>query len=258
MASRDILGELSRKPIGFKIGVLAGVLAVLGLFYYQFLYTGATEDLQKAKNKNKNLRDTNTRLKNDKKEWDKLVLQQKELKEELTRNKISLPAAAELPSFFFHLQKQAAGAGIKVNKWARDKETPVGNYIKVPVKMEIVGTFYQVNNYFKLLYETDRIITVENLSLVFLASNNEEIKVKANFVASTFRLPDGAKADPLATPSDAKEPEKKGGKGAVKDANEKRAKQLDKAAGTTGQGPETVPPPKKGANPAAPAKPEAQ
>ena len=70
----------------------------------------------------------------------------------------------------------------------------------VDCKMEIVGTFYEVNNYFKLLYETDRIITVENLDLQFLASNNEEINVKARFVASTFRLPDGQKNEPLTIP----------------------------------------------------------
>jgi type IV pilus assembly protein PilO len=259
MAGRDLLGELSRKPLGFKVGLLAGVLAVLGLFYWQFLYSGAQDSLQQAKNKNKQLRDGNARLKSDKKEWDTLVLQQKELKEELTRNKVSLPEASELPSFFFHLQKQAAGAGIKVNNWARLKESPVDKYVKVPVKMEIVGTFYQVNNYFKLLYETDRIITVEDLTLAFQGSDNEEIKVKASFEASTFRLPDGVKnAPPEVSGQD--QDAVKGGKGAVKDANDKRADQLDKSAGTSDQGPKTVAPPAKGANPTAPTpqpKPEA-
>lgn len=249
MAGRDYLGELSRKPLGFKLGLLGGTLAVLGFFYWQFFFSGINEDLTRAKNQNKQLRQSNTKLKKDKTEWDQLVLQEKELKEELLRNKVSLPEAAELPSFFFHLQKQAAGAGIKVNNWSRLKETPVETYIKVPVKMEIVGTFYQVNNYFKLLFETDRIITVENMTLGFLASSNEEIKVKANFVASTFRLPDAPAPEPGAA-KDAKD-QPKGGKGAVKDANEKRAEQLDKAAGTTGQGPKTVAP-KTGKNPVAP------
>ena len=246
MAGRDYLGELSRKPLGFKLGLLGGILAVLGFFYWQFMYSGASEDLTRAKNKNRLLRQDNERLKNDKKEWDQLVLQEKELQEELTRNKVSLPEASELPSFFYHLQKQAAGAGIKVNNWSRLKETPVESYIKVPVQMEIVGTFYQVNNYFKLLFETDRIITVEDMTLAFHASENDEIKVKSTFVASTFRLPDAPKPTPGQSKPEAEKPA--GGKGAVKGANEKRAGQLDKAAGTTGQGPKTVAP-KGGANP---------
>lgn len=216
MAGRDVFGELARKPLGYKLGLLAGVLAVLVFLYWQFMYSGLDEQLTRARGKNRTLQQQNEKLKKDKKEWDQLVLQEKELKEELTRNKVSLPEAAELPSFFYHLQKQAAGAGIKVNNWSRVKESPVESYIKVPVKMEIIGTFYQINNYFKLLYETDRIITVENLTLGFHASSNEEIKVKANFLASTFRLPDAPKAKADKDKGGKKAEANKGGKSAPK------------------------------------------
>ena len=188
--ARDYMGELAAKPLNFKLAVLGAVLAALGLLYWQLFYSGLSEDLDAAKNRNRSLRQKSDKLAKDKGEWDRLVLQKKELDTELTKNQVSLPSSAELPSFFYHLQKQAAGAGVKLDQWNRLKETPVESYVKVPVAMEVTGSFHQINNYFKLLYETDRIITVENLELSYLGSKDDEIQLKAKFQASTFRLPD--------------------------------------------------------------------
>lgn len=190
MARTDYMAELARKPPGFKLALLGGILAVLGLLYWQMMYSSVSDDLDSAKARNRSLRQKSDKLAKDKREWDQLVLEKKELDAELTKNQVSLPSSSELPSFFYHLQKQAAGAGVKLDNWSRNKETPVESYIKVPVSMEVSGTFYQINNYFKLLYETDRIITIENLKLSYLGSKDDEIKLKAKFVASTFRLPD--------------------------------------------------------------------
>lgn len=208
MARTDYIAELARKPPGFKLALLGGIIAVLGLFYWQFMFSGLSDDLDSAKARNRSLRQKSDKLSKDKAEWDRLVLQKKELDAELTKNQVSLPSSSELPSFFYHLQKQAAGAGVKLDNWSRGKESPVESYIKVPVAMEVTGTFYQINNYFKLLYETDRIITIEDLKLTYLGSKDEEIKLKANFTASTFRLPDkppqGDTAPPAGKPGAAK------------------------------------------------------
>ncbi len=257
MARKDYISILASKPPGYKLAVLGGVAVVLGFLYWQFFYSQLSDDLQQAKNQTTSLEQKNVKLQNDLKEWNVLVLQKKSLEAELSRNQVSLPAASELPSFFLHLQKQASGAGVKLDNWLRLKESAVESYIRVPVSIEITGSFYQINNYFKLLYETDRIITVENMALVVVADTNDDLRLNAKFTASTFRLPD--------QPPDTNLPEApvapKGDKGQVKDANEKGGKPAGKATGAAApkknpaEKPPGATPPAKGKAPGNGAKP---
>ena len=106
-------------------------------------------------------------------EYRELLQQKKDVEERLQKNAIKLPESSELPAFFQHLETQAATANVRIVSRALDKEVPVENYVKVPVKLEVQGDFYQINNYFKLLSETTRIITIENLSIGAPATRRE-------------------------------------------------------------------------------------
>jgi type IV pilus assembly protein PilO len=190
MARKDLLGELAKKPLPVKLAILGGVLAALGLIYYQLMYSPLKDSYNEAKSKHARLIKQNKRLKKREREYKQLLARQEELQTSLQHNLVSLPASSELPSFFVHLQKQAATSGVEVQKWDRKKERPVSDYIKVPVAMTITGTFYQIMNYFQLLHETERIISVENLSLGGPKIRNDEIVLTAKFNASTFRQKD--------------------------------------------------------------------
>jgi Tfp pilus assembly protein PilO len=187
MAKKDVLNQLARKPPAVQAGLLGAVLLVLGGLYWQLFYLELAESRQRATNKNRTLLTRNRELKEREKQWLELVQKKEELDAMLRKNQVSLPASSELPSFFVHLQKQAAAAGVNVKSWSRKNEQPVEAYMKVPVAMEVTGTFYQINHYFKLLYETDRIITVEDLKIGDAVHRGEEVILTASFRASTFR-----------------------------------------------------------------------
>jgi type IV pilus assembly protein PilO len=190
MARRDLAAELSQKPLGFKLGILAGVLVVLGFFYWQFFYSSLADEQKALTSERSKLAKKETALKQREKEWIELLQKKEILDEQLTKNRVTLPASSELPAFFVHLQKQAASAGVTVVSWTRRKESAVETYVKVPVEMHITGTFYQINNYFRLLAQTDRIISIGGLNLRPFRTKNEEIILKASFNAMTFRQKD--------------------------------------------------------------------
>lgn len=211
MASSDWISQLAKKPPAYKAGVLFGVMAVLGLFYYQFRYSSLADERNSAERQHNALRQTNQKLKKDKQRWEELILQKDRLDEKLKKIKVSLPASSELPAFFLHLQKQAAAAGVNLKNWKRLKEKPVASYVRVPVQIEVTGTFYQINHYFYLLHETERIITVENFSLGKPTLQGGEVVLTADFTASTFRQAD-APPD-TSFPDPRKKKEKGGGEG---------------------------------------------
>jgi Tfp pilus assembly protein PilO len=145
----------------------------------------------------------------------------------LSKNQVSLPRTAALPSFIGHLQRQAAVAGVSFKNWSREDEEPVAGYIKVPVAIEVVGSFHQILKYFYLLSKTKRIITVENFSLSQERSESEEVLLKAKFRATTFRQ-EGPPVE-----ADAVEKPESGMINKAKAAKEKKEQQLDEASGET-------------------------
>ncbi len=217
------LADLSKKGPVVHVGLVVGAALFLGVLYWQFYYTGVTEELEQQKQHNAGLQQTNADLKKQKETWEELSLQKDRLDERSKKNQVSLPAAAELPAFFGHMQKQMAASGVQLRSWKRETEIPIENYVKVPVSIRLTGTFYQLNNYFYLLYQTDRIVTVENLSLTRGNSNTGELTLSASFTASTFRQADG--------PAEVEPEEETTAVEKVKAVNEKSGKAIEAATG---------------------------
>jgi Tfp pilus assembly protein PilO len=231
-SSSELMERFAKAPTSTKVGVFVGIGAVLGLGYWYFFYSDLQEQLAGQKSQAKRYATEEIKLKDRKKEYRQLVDEKKSIEGQLANNQISLPASSELPSFFVSLQAQAIAANVQLVKWDRDDEVPVETYVKVPVSMNVRGDFYQILEYFKLLYETRRIITVENLYIGDGLREGDRFLLTAKFTASTFRqadLPPAVKKDDSKDAKDGKDA--KGAKGAKDD----KAKPGDKADAKAGE-----------------------
>jgi type IV pilus assembly protein PilO len=249
MAS-DFVKELSRKPPATKAAILIAIMTVFGFLYYQFIYTGLKEDEQKAnvaKTRASNEKDELTRKKA---EMPELERRAAELQATIAANERALPTESELPSFFDHLQKKAGEAGVNIRKWDRQKEQELGDYAKVPVAMEVTGTFPQILKYFSVLSpryhaapeqadNSERLVTIEKLKLGSPKINNNEIMLTATFTASTFRQ----KVKPQARAPKAAPPKSK-----VGEATKQREAAVEKAAGPSSGGGDDKPAAATGTN----------
>ena len=185
MASLN-LEELAKQPFHVKVGIaVGGGVLLLGLYWY-LVYSGITEEREQAQQMTQQLQNENKKLKEQKATWEELLLEKGRLDEKLAKNRLSLPSSSELPAFFISMQKQMAASGAELQKWSVGKELAIESYFKVPISIEMEGSFYQVNNYFYLLSQSDRIITVEDLSLKPAGKDNAGL-LHAKFTASTFR-----------------------------------------------------------------------
>ena len=187
MAREDIREKLARQPPGTKLALLAGALLAVGLGYWQLFYSPLKSEVSAADSRHDQLRSENRRLVAREREYAAILEQRAELEDTLRESLVSLPVAAELPAFFVHLQRQASSAGVRVETWSRRNEQPVADYMKVPVGMEIHGTFHQIMHYFKLVHETERVITIEDLTLGTPQVGDDELLLSAQFTAATFR-----------------------------------------------------------------------
>lgn len=195
------LKQLAKQPPGVKAGILVGVILLFGGVYWQFFYSELRNEKNQQEAKKKSLLKKADALDKKIAEMKKLVERRRELNAELDRIQLALPSEAELTSFVQHLQSKAGEARVAFN-WASKKETPVGEYIRVPLSVTAVGTFHQLTHYFFLLgpygrlgqqaagtdqQKGGRIVTIDDLDISNVVARDGEVVLTAKFVASTFR-----------------------------------------------------------------------
>jgi Tfp pilus assembly protein PilO len=212
-AQSQMIDRLQKASLAAKLGILAAIAALLGAVYYYVFYADMEADRDRLETTRKRQVEDEARLEKRKNEYRELLQQKRDVEERLQKNAIKLPESSELPAFFQHLETQAATANVRIISRVLDKEMPVESYLKVPVKLEVQGDFYQINNYFKLLSETSRIITIENLHIGPPARDpSGNITLPARFTASTFRQADRPRPPPGPPKPGAPPPPAGGGK----------------------------------------------
>ena len=199
----DPLAKFAKQPAANKIAIVLAIAAALGGVYYFLFYSDIAAERDSLAVARKRLADDEKKLQNRKKEYVELLQKKLDVEEELRRNAVRLPSSSELPAFFVHLQTQALAANVSLVKWKRDNEVSVESFVKVPVEMEVRGDFYQMTQYFKLLFDTPRIITIEDLKINAIERDDAGPTLTATFVAATFRQPDAPArpATPVVVPA---------------------------------------------------------
>jgi Tfp pilus assembly protein PilO len=206
MASSGAIAELARLPVQRKVLLFALVGAVIGVGYWKLVYKSLDEEVATARAEHANKVATNKRLADDIPKYADLRAHMARQHELIEKNQAALPNEAEVPAFFETLQHKVAESGVEIRKWTNRSEEPVESFVKVPVEVELTGTFMQIKRFFASLIEReirpartsgaparevhDRIVSIENLALTSPTVKNRELILTAKFTAVTFRKED--------------------------------------------------------------------
>ncbi|TMQ22645.1 MAG: hypothetical protein E6J90_12250 [Deltaproteobacteria bacterium] len=215
MAASGAMADFARMPPQRKVLVFALIGAVLGLAYWKLAYKSLDEQLDEAQAEHDNKVATNQKLAADLPLYEELRTRMTKLRELIEKNQTALPSAPELPAFFETLQHKVAESGVEIHKWTNRGEEPIETFVKVPVDIEISGTFMQIKRFFASLIQHDirpgqaddaaddreRVVSIENLALATPTVRNREILLTAKFTAVTFRQEDRAVPIKPATPA---------------------------------------------------------
>jgi type IV pilus assembly protein PilO len=194
------MGELLRKLLKLslpkKVGVTLGVIVLLALLDYQFFYGETATRIASARGHQSELDDELAGYRRRRGEYLGYRDELKQLMEEQRGLLRALPKRAEIPTFLANVQEQAELASLEVLSFDIGQEAPLDLYIKIPVKMEVRGTYHQIARFFRNVGEMARIVNVENLSLAPdrdkspapEAQGAAPPKLRAKFIAATFRF----------------------------------------------------------------------
>jgi type IV pilus assembly protein PilO len=210
MAASGAMEDFARLPAQKKVLLFAGIGLVLGVLYWKFGYKSLEDDLESAQAQHDASAATNRRLGDDVPKYEELRAHKAKLDELNKKNQAALPKEADIPHFFETLQQKVAESGAAIRKWSNRSGEPVESFVKMPVEVELSGTFMQIKRFFASLIQSDvrlatpgdraneepeRIVSIENLAITNPTVTNREIVLTAKFTAVTFR-----QADKPATP----------------------------------------------------------
>lgn len=220
MATSGVMADFGRLPPQRKAAVFAVIGLMLGLLYYQFVFKSLKNNVAEAEAQNQGKIGMSRKLTADIPKFEALKTKMNELTQVITENQKALPSESEVPAFFETLERKVKESGVEIKRWQKLGEEPVEAFYRVPVEIEITGTFMQIKRFFASLVqkgivqavnengrveERDRIVSIENLNLTSPTVKNREIQLNARFVAVTFRQdePAAPAAAPKAAPAPA-------------------------------------------------------
>jgi type IV pilus assembly protein PilO len=196
MATTGIAADFARMPGSRKVLIIAVIAMLLGIVYYKFVYKGLDEDLDEEQaTYDKNAKTLDRLEKTEMPECKERRLTYPKLEARLNTYVKALPTDAEVPAFFETIGQKATAAGVEINKWNRKPEEPIESFMRIPVEIEIAGTYMQLKRFFASLVqkpvrgddEPERIVSIEQFTLAQPAVKNHEIVLTAKFTAVTYR-----------------------------------------------------------------------
>jgi len=204
MARSGAMADFARLPASRKVLIFVVIGALFGLLYRQFVYKGLFDDVEEAEAATAAKADQVKTLDAQLKDYNDQQEKYGENIRKMQRNQRALPNEAELPAFLDTLGQKVRQAGIESFTFTPATEMPIDNFVKVPVQVEITGTFMQIKRFFASLAqdditasgkpkeksdsdEHDRIVSVESMSIGQPIMKNGEVQLTAKFTATTFR-----------------------------------------------------------------------
>jgi type IV pilus assembly protein PilO len=184
---------LAKLPLIAKIGVGAGLLALIGVSYFVVFYGDIESSIKAAQGQEQTLRNGLAEARKNEFAYQKDLAELTDRQQRQRELNKVLPVDTQYPAFLSAVQTVANVSGISLTAWSPQPEVPDKFYARVPMKVSLVGRYHQVAKFFYGVGQLDRIINMENISLTDPKIQGDDVVVKTEALATAFRALEEAK-----------------------------------------------------------------
>jgi type IV pilus assembly protein PilO len=193
----ELINRLLKAPPLYRWGGLAAAVILVTLANFLFFVNPVEGAIQQQQSRQRAL-DAQLQEKSEiaqnlnerRREMD--VLQQK-LDEALSE----LPEQADVDELLAQLNDVGRKSGLEISTVEPTAEQPAQIYVKIPIRMSVVGNYNEVALFLQEVANMRRIVNVNNLRLGTPQLRSEKVVLNADFIATAFRFLDqnAAKSD---------------------------------------------------------------
>jgi len=182
----ELLEKFSGIPAAQKFLILLLVMGLVGGAWYSLAIMDLDEQIESARRDtqklNNELTAENAKVANLRKFEEEVELLKKQ-REEMTDR---LPADEEIASLLQKIHSQGKIVGLEITRFERDEPKVAELFVRIPVKMNLSGTFHQIATFFYYVGKLTRIVNVEDIDLTVQRKDPESAVIQATCSATTF------------------------------------------------------------------------
>lgn len=183
----DSLDKFLAIPTSQKFVLLLVIMAGIGGAWY-FLYASdtqgkITQETVRKRALNKQIGEAEVQIEQIEKiqqEIDKLKQARNEMKSRLPTDEAKIGPLLQL------IHGRAKIVGLDITRFERQAFEPREMYVRIPVKMNLRGTFHQIAQFFYYIRRLKRIVNVENIKLTAMTREMGRTILEAEALATTF------------------------------------------------------------------------
>lgn len=186
-----LLEAFAKLPNWQRLLVFLVGLGVIGALWYLLFYSDALEQRASAETALQKAQAEVAKLEKEKQQFLERQRKQAELETELNKKIEVLPMSiASVDHLMQTFQQQARLVGMTVESWSPEGEQREDYYARLPVKVKATGTWTQAGEFFRRVSELDRIVSIDNVSMVKGNATTPDGKPLLNisFEAATYRF----------------------------------------------------------------------
>ena len=187
--------SLSRLAAPAKAGLTAGVVALFGAGYYFVLHSDVEHSVVVAQQTGIKLTEDLNKARAAEQAYQKDLAELAEREQRQKELSRILPATTEYPQFLSAVQSAANDSGVSLSAWTPREKVPDKYYARVPMKLELTGRFQQIARFFYNVGQLDRIINMENISMMDPRNVDSEVVLRAEALATAFHVLDDGQSD---------------------------------------------------------------
>lgn len=182
----ELLDRFLAVPTPQKVALLVVIMAGIGTGWYYLVADATKTQINREIALTGQLNEQLRKLREDEKALIELEHEIEKLKKERDAMQDQLPADAEIGSLLLKIHGQAKIVGLEISRFERQDSEVEKEYVRIPVKMTLSGTFHQINTFFFYVGKLTRIVNIENIDMQVFQRDRDSAKLNATCTATTF------------------------------------------------------------------------
>lgn len=195
---QEYIRKIASLPLVYRIILSLVLVALVFGGFWQFIYedvrikqSSLVEEIETLENKILSQQKIAKNL-------NKYKVEVKELDLKLAGVLRELPDKKEVEGFLRSISVLAVDTGLEVLEFTPSREKKNEFFAQLPVKMKLEGNFHQLATFFDEVAHLPRIVNINAITINILTENEDEVIIRADCIATTFRYLDPEERDALA------------------------------------------------------------
>jgi len=187
MAEGSFFEKIEKIKMPIRVLILVGTLGLLGGAFYFLVFQPKTDEIRRAKDEISGLKVKVMKARRDAKRLPEVEAREIEVDAQFKQALKLLPNEKEVPSLLRNITKLGADSNLEFRLFSPRKESPEHFYYRLPVSIEVSGTYHDVATFFDKVGRMERIVNILNVSMKPQKAHSTMLITKCEAVTYRFK-----------------------------------------------------------------------